>query len=164
MNPSIVSLCFLLFTAVLDLPAQAQQRPAAEQEVLTVIDRFFGYMAARDTAGMATVLEAKGSFGAVGIDAGDPPPRMVAHVDYIAGLTKDTKPLLERYWDAEVRMDRGVAVVICPYDFHVDGIFSHCGLDIFTLVKHPNGWRIAGAVFSMQNEGCAPSPLGAVKK
>ena len=96
MNPSIVSLCFLLFTAVLDLPAQAQQRPAAEQEVLTVIDRFFGYMAARDTAGMATVLEAKGSFGAVGIDAGDPPPRMVAHVDYIAGLTKDTKPLLER--------------------------------------------------------------------
>jgi hypothetical protein len=164
MNPSTVPWCSLLFIALLTVPVQAQQRPAAEQEVLTVIDRMFGYMAARDTAGMATVLDAKGNFAAVGIDAGAPPPRMVAHVDYIAGLTKDTKPLLERYWDAEVSMDSGVAVVTCPYDFHVDGIFSHCGLDIFTLVKHPDGWRIAGAVFSMQREGCAPSPLGAVKK
>lgn len=164
MNPSVVSWCSLLFTALLTVPAQAQQRQAAELEVLNVIDRFFGYMAVRDTAGISTILEAKGSFGAVGIDTGAPPPRMVAHADYITGLTKDTKPLLERYWQPEVRMDRGVAVVTCPYDFHVDGTFSHCGLDIFTLVKHPDGWRIAGAVFSMQREGCAPSPLGPLKQ
>jgi hypothetical protein len=164
MNPSIVPWCSLLFTALLTVPVQAQQRPAAEQEVLSVIDRFFGYMTARDTAGMATILEAEGSFGAVGIDAGAPPPRMVSHERYIAGLTQGNEALLERYWDAEVRMDRGVAVVTCPYDFHVDGVLSHCGLDIFTLVKHPDGWRIAGAVFSMQREGCALSPLGPVKK
>jgi hypothetical protein len=159
-----IALACLLFACNITLPMQAQQHTAAAQEVLTIIDRFFGYMAARDTAGMANVLEAEGSFAAVGIDPGDPPPRMVTHERYIAGLRKDTKALLERYWNAEVRMDRGVAVVVCPYDFHVDGVLSHCGLDIFTLVKHPDGWRIAGAVFSMQNEGCAPSPLGPVKQ
>jgi len=84
--------------------------------------------------------------------------------DHKQALKQGTEVLLERYWDAEVRMDRSVAVVSCPYDFHKDGEFSHCGLDIFTLVKHPDGWRIAGAVFSMQREGCPPSPLGPVKK
>jgi hypothetical protein len=153
----------LLFAWITTLPVQAQYRSAEEQEVLAVIDRFFGHMAERDTAGMATILEAGGSFAAVGIDPGDPPPRMVTHERYIAGLKKDTSVLLERYWDAEVRMDRGVAVITCPYDLHVDGVLSHCGLDIFTLVRHPDGWRIAGAVFSMQRENCPPSPLGPLK-
>ena len=154
----------LLFVSIAVLPLHAQQHTAAEQEVLSIIDRFFGYMAVRDTIGMATILEAKGSFAAVGIDGNDTVPRMTSHAHFIAGLQQGTEVLLERYWDAEVRMDRSVAVVSCPYDFHKDGEFSHCGLDIFTLVKHPDGWHIAGAVFSMQREGCPPSPLGPVKK
>ena len=89
---------------------------------------------------------------------------MRSHASYLAGLKKGSEPLLERYWNAEVRMDEAVAVVTCPYDFHVDGTFSHCGLDIFTLMRHTDGWKIAGAVFSMKKEGCEPSPLGPVRK
>jgi hypothetical protein len=67
-----IALACLLFACNITLPMQAQQHTAAAQEVLTIIDRFFGYMAARDTAGMANVLEAEGSFAAVGIDPASP--------------------------------------------------------------------------------------------
>ena len=164
MQHSIV-LCLTLFFAAYNATALHAQEPTnAEREVLTIIDRFFGYMTARDSAGMASIMEADGCFGAVGIDPDARPPRMSSHAGYLGGLKKGKGTLLERYWDATVQMDAGVAVVTCPYDFHVDGIFSHCGLDIFTLVKHADGWRIAGAVFSMQKEGCPPSPLGPLDK
>ena len=47
-----------------------------------------------------------------------------------------------------------------PYDFHRDGEFSHCGVDAFTLVRTESGWKISGGVYTVETEGCAPSPLG----
>ncbi len=48
-------------------------------------------------------------------------------------------------------------------DFHADGKFSHCGIDVFNLVRMPDGWKISGGMFTMQREGCAESPLGVVE-
>jgi hypothetical protein len=157
---SILSMLFALSCTGL----WAQVHTAKEKEVLSVIDRFFAYLAARDSSGMASIMEADGTFGSAVIGSSARPPRMHTHASYLAGLKKGNEAWLERYWDAEVNMDDAVAVVTCPYDFHVDGTFSHCGLDIFTLMRHSDGWKIAGAVFSMQQEGCPLSPLGPVKK
>jgi hypothetical protein len=57
-----------------------------------------------------------------------------------------------------------VATVTAPYDFHLDGAFSHCGTDIFTLVNGPQGWRISGGVYTVIKQGCPPSPLGPPKR
>jgi hypothetical protein len=43
----------------------------------------------------------------------------------------------------------------------VDGKFSHCGVDAITLVRTDAGWRIASFVYTVEETGCAPSPLGA---
>jgi len=50
-----------------------------------------------------------------------------------------------------------------PYDFWVDGKFSHCGIDIFDLVKTAEGWKISGATYTVERTGCAASPLGPLK-
>jgi hypothetical protein len=50
-----------------------------------------------------------------------------------------------------------------PYDFHLDGKLSHCGIDSFGLVRGADGWRIAGISYTVQKTGCAPSPPGNVK-
>ena len=51
-------------------------------------------------------------------------------------------------------------MVWAPYDFHVNGAFSHCGVDVFSLVRTAEGWRIAAVAYTVEREGCAPSPLG----
>ena len=53
-----------------------------------------------------------------------------------------------------------IASVWTPYDFWVDGKFSHCGIDIFDLVKTAEGWKISGLTYTVERTGCAPSPLG----
>jgi len=49
----------------------------------------------------------------------------------------------ERYWDAAVLTDGNIASVWAPYDFFKNGKFSHCGVDLFYLVKENKEWKIA---------------------
>ncbi len=161
--PRPAFLVTLLLLSILAGPARAQQHTPQEMEVLAVIDRFFGYMTARDSVGMSAIMVPEGLITIVDADDREKPVRTVSHKDYLARVKKGEGALLERYWDPTVRMDSAVAVVSCPYDLHFNGSFSHCGLDIFTLARRNGQWRIAGTVFSMQKKGCAPSPLGPLK-
>ena len=49
----------------------------------------------------------------------------------------------ERYWDAKIITDGNIASVWAPYDFYLNGLFSHCGVDLFYLVKDNGNWQIA---------------------
>ena len=158
---SIPLAIFFVLTCAHQCSAQATS--AQERAVLSVIERFFTCMTTRDSSGMAAVLEPEGMFTITEIGPTAKPPRIVTNRDYLARVKKGSGTLLERYWDPTVRMDSALAVVACPYDFHFDGVFSHCGLDVFTLVKREGAWRIAGCAYSMRKEGCTPSPLGLLK-
>lgn len=71
---------------------------------------------------------------------------------------------LERMWNPKVRIRGGLAVVWADYDFHLNGKFSHCGVDSMTLVNVSGAWKISGIAYTMETSGCAPSPLGQPKK
>lgn len=67
----------------------------------------------------------------------------------------------ERGWSPEVRVQGPVAMVWYPYDLYLDGKWSHCGVDIFTLVRHEGRWRIATMVWSAeQPPACEKHPAG----
>ncbi|MCC6770214.1 MAG: hypothetical protein IT360_03290 [Gemmatimonadaceae bacterium] len=67
----------------------------------------------------------------------------------------------ERGWRPEVRVSGAVAVVWYPYDLYLDGKWSHCGADVFTLVRHEGRWRIATMAWSAeQPPACAKHPDG----
>jgi hypothetical protein len=139
------------------VPCSAQGKE--EMAVLGTIDRFFAAMTARDTTAMARTLVRAGNLHIASMDASSP-IRTVTNLEYLMRLAKGTERFVERYWDAAVQIDGTVASATMPYDFHVDGNFSHCGVDLFTLVKGPEGWRIACVAYTRQTEGCVPSPLG----
>ena len=63
-------------------------------------------------------------------------------------------------WDPMVQVQDRVAMVWAPYDFHLDGEFSHCGIDVFTLLKGAEGWQVTSITYNVVREGCPPSPLG----
>jgi hypothetical protein len=60
-------------------------------------------------------------------------------------------------------MQGRIATVWAPYDFWIDGKFSHCGVDAFDLIKTDKGWRIAGGAYTVELK-CEPSPLGPLKQ
>ena len=55
-----------------------------------------------------------------------------------------------------VQVHKRIAMVWGPYDLWVNNKFSHCGVDVFTLLKTKTGWKIASLAFSMETEGCSP--------
>jgi len=69
--------------------------------------------------------------------------------------------IVERGFDVEVRISGGLATAWVPYDLYIDGEWSHCGIDAFTLLRTPAGWRIASLAYSVeQPPACARHPNG----
>jgi len=69
--------------------------------------------------------------------------------------------LVERGFDPTVLVSGPIAMVWYPYDFYTDGEWSHCGIDIFNLVRTNEGWRIATMLWNTeQPPACEPHPDG----
>ena len=68
--------------------------------------------------------------------------------------------LTERYWDEQLLIADNLAMFWAPYDFHINGEFSHCGVDVLNLIKIDGQWKIGYAMWTIQRPDCAPSPLG----
>lgn len=150
-------------TAALLTPraGEAQTDSSDRDAVLATVAAFFSTMTARDVEGARAVLEPEGRFFSVrpGAD-GEKVIRSFSNQSYLDGLAGETRRQLERIWSPRVQVHGDVANVWAPYDFHVDGAFSHCGVDSFDLVRTPSGWKITGGAYTVEREGCAPSPLG----
>ena len=132
-----------------------------EAQVLAVLERFFAAMTARDDAAAARTLEKDGQFTRVGPDGA---AGTQTHADYLRALATGKEKFRERIWTPQVLIHGRLATVWAPYDFHIDGKFSHCGVDNFQFVKGPQGWKISGAAYTIEPKGCPPSPLDAKPK
>lgn len=53
-----------------------------------------------------------------------------------------------------VQVHGHMAQVWAPYDLWVNDTFSHCGIDVFTLIQTARGWRIATLSYTIEKEGC----------
>ena len=145
------------------LPAAAGAQSAADREaVLKTIQIFFDTMTARDVDGARTIMMPEGRFYAMDLIKPKSSPASFTGEEYFARLQKQTQTYRERIWNPEVRVHESIAAVWAPYDFWIDGTFSHCGIDVFDLIKTADGWKISGGAFTMEAK-CAPSPLGPLK-
>jgi len=66
----------------------------------------------------------------------------------------------ERYWSPTVLVTDHIAVFWAPYDFYIDGNFSHCGTDAIDLVKVDGEWKIGNSSWTVQKTGCVKHPDG----
>ena len=88
----------------------------------------------------------------------------MASEKFVDRLSSAKGAWLERIWNAKTLEHGPAAQVWAEYDFHLDGKFSHCGIDSFSLLKTAAGWKIASITDTRETTGCAPSPLGPVTK
>ena len=138
-------------------------QPSERDAVLKTMQAFFDTMTAHDVEGARRILQPQGRFHAMTMKDGKPDVRAFANEEYFAQLQASKQKMQERIWNPDVRINGLIANVSAPYDFWIDGKFSHCGVDAFDLIKTEDGWKIAGGVYTVEQK-CAPSPLGTLKK
>jgi Domain of unknown function (DUF4440) len=149
------SLFALAFAA--PLPAQT-----ARDSVVAAVETFFRTMTARDSAGAAAVMRPDGVFHSIRYGADSVVIRTSPHTGYLATVAR-REGLVERMWNPTVLIQKDLATVWAPYDFHIAGKFSHCGVDSFLLVREKGRWRVLSGAYTVEPTGCAPSPLGPLK-
>lgn len=128
-----------------------------EQSPTATVQRLFDAMAAHDAnAGRALFTEDALLFSV------RPDGTAVAtpHEKWLERLGASKDAWLERIWNPKVLEHGTIAVVWAEYDFHLNGKFSHCGIDSFSLLKTATGWKIAAVSDTRETSGCSPSPLG----
>jgi len=157
----IVTIAALLTAGTIHVPIAAQTS-ADRDAILKTVQAFFDTMTARDVEGARKILMPQGRFHAMRMRDGKPDPRAFSNEEYLADLQSSKQTMRERMWNPEVRVHGLIATVWTPYDFWIDGKFSHCGIDAFDLIKTEEGWKLAGGTYTVESK-CEPSPLGPLK-
>jgi hypothetical protein len=156
---------FWLLTIQLSLAciyfSACRSRPTADEIAIThTVQQFFQVLAERDILLAKKILLPEVHIYSIRENGDRSTLRSMNRADFIQQIGIGTDTLLERIWEPTIQIDGRIGVFTAPYDFYVNGRFSHCGFDVFNLMKTDEGWKIAGCVYSVIKKDCSPSPLG----
>lgn len=146
---SFASLLCLSCSAITS--AQTVASPPDETAILAVVDRFMHAVSNNDIASLAK-LRLEGSFNLVERPAEGGRTLVARRVFDPHGLKAGV--YRERYWDPVVHVRGRIAMVWTPYEFWQDGKTSHCGIDVFEMVKEEATWRIANMMWTVEPDAC----------
>jgi Putative lumazine-binding len=154
-------LALALAVTIMPLPALAQStasRPSGdEQAVLDVVEMLFEFIHTKDANLVERMMVPDGVL--VGVGGGR--SSRSSRDEFASSVGSAEAEMVERMWSPEVRMDGQVAQVWAPYDFYIDGAFSHCGFDAFHLVRVDGEWKTASVTYSRaQPPTCEMHPGG----
>jgi hypothetical protein len=137
-------------------PAVAQQEPSAADRgaVLAVVDGLFAAMLARDGAAVTELVEPQGIVTSVTMDAGASRVASSSWSEFASRLPQAPAPIRERLFDPEVRIRGDLAMVWSRYDLSIGDTFSHCGTDLFELIRRDGRWRMLHVTYTRERTGC----------
>lgn len=141
-------LLVLLSIIVISTSSLAQD---SKQEVLKVVNNFFYTMESKDSIAFNNLFLENAQAYSVRQD-GD--STLVRNSILKASNSKNI--LKERLRDEEItiHINDNIAAVWAPYDFWINEEHSHCGYEVFTLIKKDAAWKIASLTYSVNKEDC----------
>jgi hypothetical protein len=143
-------LILLLFFPIFS--AQAQSGKDAQQ-VLSLVQQFFDALEEQDTASLREMFLKDAHNYAVW----KMKDSVVVRGQTPAGIRfKADQIIKERMREAStvVKVEGNIAMVWAPYDLWVNDIFSHCGVDVFTMINSSQGWKIASVSYTIEKVKC----------
>lgn len=156
----LASCLALVFAAAGALSPAAAQAPADDRaQVLAVADSALATISRNDFVAFTDLM----LDSAVTFSAGERDGKAWTSFRTRAAqrAMRSDRMFTERGFDPQVMISGPIAVVWLPYDFHLDGAWSHCGVDVFTLLRTEAGWRIATLAWSVaQPPACRAHPDG----
>lgn len=77
-------------------------------------------------------------------------------MDFVKQINTIPKGLAdERIVFGVVKVDGPLAIVWAPYKFYLNGVFSHCGVNSFQLVRLNQQWKIQYLIDTRRKDNCA---------
>ena len=144
----------LPFVFVLSVDLLAQKSNNDKQMILEKVNKFFEALEKKDTA-LYKSLTFTNSQIWVSRNMGDSVKTQMRYVsDDLTRLPVMKEVIEERALKTEISLHGNIAVVWTPYTLSRSGKFSHCGIDVFTLLKTDEGWKIVSLAYSVEPEGC----------
>ena len=68
--------------------------------------------------------------------------------------TPESTVLDEKILEYQIKVDGHMATAWTPFEFYVNDVFSHCGVNSFQLIKTVDGWKIIYIIDTRRKEGC----------
>ncbi|MFM5923966.1 MAG: hypothetical protein ACKOPG_07260 [Novosphingobium sp.] len=142
-----------LFVSGLSAPALAEPDP--RPAVLAAVDRFLDAINTDDPVKLAASQLPQGMTFRLGYEPdGTMKLRARSNAEWVAISGSGKQRFHERYWAPKVMIHRDMAVVWAPYSFDIDGKRSHCGIDVFDVIRIDGQWKIANAMWTVEPQGC----------
>ena len=142
------------------MPAMVQAQPTETERVSETVR---AYMAAFDdqNAEAMNALQVEGAH-LVMVREGEADQETVTRALTLSeanrSIASSTRDLAEPIAITAVMVEGPVAMAWADYSLFVDGEKSHCGIDIFTLVRVNDEWKIATITYSHIDEPCQNAP------
>lgn len=129
--------------------------PLSAQHPRDVIETFFEAFHQKDTTSLKDFFTINARLASVQNSLNGVRTKEESVEDFIQaiGSIPDDLSFEERLLDFNVVDASGMTLVLTPYEFYVNGSFSHCGTNVFTLVEKESKWKIL-ALYDTRNKSC----------
>ena len=146
----------LLIIMAISVDSFAQKKPSLEEkEILLKVQQFFDALETQDTVLFKSILLMDGQTWAISEKENAAKYSMRQFSDFMKTLINPARIIEERMLSSEVKIHNRIAMAWVPYTLSISGKFSHCGVDIFTMLKTSEGWKIATVAYTIEVEGPA---------
>lgn len=144
---------FLIFSFVICSAAMAQSN---EDAIKKTISTFFEGMETNDTSRIRSSLDTTCFLKSIMVNkSGNTILNEEKVEDFFAQVIKfkgvKVKEVLLSY---DIKIDVAMALAWTPYKIYFNDKFSHCGVNIFTMIKRGNEWKILGIIDTRRRQGC----------
>jgi len=142
--------------------ARAQAVDVESKAAIAVADSVLAALSSGDNATLARLTLDSAVVGGAGMRGGVERSSLRSWRFYTNRQAPSS--FIERGFDATARVQDRVAQVWMPYDLYLrDNVltWSHCGVDVFTLLKTEGRWRVVALVYTIeQPPACKRHPAG----
>jgi hypothetical protein len=143
----------ILILTLVNLSAQDTETEAVQQ----TIETFFNGFHAQDSVLMRSTIGENPVLQTIGKNEGG---EMVLRAQVFDRLIKsivsipDTVKFKEKIKSYSIQVDGAMANAWTPYEFWLNGEFSHCGVNSFQLFNDGRGWKIIYLIDTRRKGDC----------
>ncbi|HPF45893.1 MAG: nuclear transport factor 2 family protein [Alphaproteobacteria bacterium] len=132
--------------------ASAESSLVEKAAVQKVLDQVFAAMRAGDAETLKTLILPDTPLDRANPDK--PVTRGISKdwIDWVSTLKPGQAD--EQIFDVKIHVEGPLAVAWAPFTIALDGELKSCGVNQFTLVKQPDGWRVAYLIDTHTPEKC----------
>ncbi|WP_036841292.1 nuclear transport factor 2 family protein [Polaribacter sp. Hel_I_88] len=155
----ILLLCSVMFsvTLVAQKNTQAYDIKTSEFKVKKVIETFFEALHKGDSTLMKSTLHKEVKIQTTSTDKKGLRILKTEPAATLLSSVANKKPeniYFEKLLSYNIKVDGNLASVWTPYEFYVNGNFSHCGANSFQLFYNNNEWEIIFLVDMRRRDSC----------